>query len=328
MYVEAKSAEEERKERIITKMIREMGTTCYTALQDPEIIEIMLNPDGEIWFDRLGQGQSFSGEKMKVEYSHAFLGTVASYLGVQLHNEKPILEGELPIDGSRIEGTLPPITSQPGFTIRKKASKIFTLNEYLQDGRISDRDAEIIRNAICDRKNILIAGATGSGKTTLTNAILHEIGLLCPHDRIVLMEDTLELQCSHKNQYPMRTSLTVDMRMLLKTTMRLRPDRIVIGEVRGAEALDLLKSWNTGHPGGVTTIHANSSIEALSRLEMLIQEAIEIPMQRLIAKAVGLCIFIQRLARRGPHVTEIMEVKDWSKENSYSVEYLKKSEEV
>lgn len=306
------------KQRLIEKIKIELGSLCLAALENPNVIEIMLNSNGTLWIEELGKPivQVGSMEESKVQ---ALLGTIASYLNTTITSQNPILECELPIDGSRFEGLLPPIVNKPTFTIRKKASKIFTLEEYYQQKALSQEQYFQIKKAIYNsedseqsKRNILIVGGTGSGKTTLANAIIHGIVQQTPDDRVVIIEDTAEIQCAAKNAVILRTSDNVNMLMLLRATMRLRPDRILVGEVRGAEALDLLKSWNTGHSGGVATIHANSARAGLTRLELLISEATIAPMQTLIAEAINIVIFITK-TKNGRIIKEIIEVEGYDK---------------
>ncbi len=167
--------------------------------------------------------------------------------------------------------------------------------------------ASVIRHAVASRLNIVICGGTGSGKTTLANAVIAEILSSAPDDRIVILEDTAELRCTAQNVVALHTSETIDMARLLKSTMRLRPDRIVVGEVRDGAALTLLKSWNTGHPGGISTVHSNSALSALARLEQLTAEASQQPMQAVIGEAVDLVVFVERGAG-GRRVREIIRV--------------------
>ena len=167
--------------------------------------------------------------------------------------------------------------------------------------------ADVIRSAVASKLNLLVAGGTGSGKTTLTNAILAEIVAHSPEDRLVILEDTAEIQCAAENAVSLHTSEPVDMSRLLKSTMRLRPDRIIVGEVRDGAALTMLKAWNTGHPGGVATIHSNSARSALQRLEQLTAEASHQPMQAVIGDAVDLVISIERTAK-GRRIAEILHV--------------------
>ena len=235
--------------RNLDKLRREMGATIRQAMDDPVVIEVMLNPDGSVWTDKLGIGMEYLCDMSEVQ-ALQMLGTIAHMLGTVVNYHHPKVEGELPGDGSRVEGVIPPIVPRPVFNIRKKASAVFSLDEYVESGRAEEKDAELLREAIKERKNILVVGGTGTGKTTFTNAILNEMRLLTPQHRLVILEDTQELQCTMKNFIAMRTNSDVSMQDLLKITMRQRPDRIVVGEVRGREALDMLKAWNTGHPGG------------------------------------------------------------------------------
>ena len=305
-------------QRLIEKIKIELGSICLTALENPNVIEIMLNSDGTLWIEELGKPIMHVGS-MQESKVKALLGTIASYLNTTITATNPILECELPIDGSRFEGLLPPIVNKPTFTIRKKASQIFTLEEYYQQKVLSKEQYLQIKKSIYNpkdleqsKKNILIVGGTGSGKTTLANAIIDGIVQQTPNDRIVIIEDTAEIQCAAKNAVILRTSDKVNMLTLLRATMRLRPDRILVGEVRGAEALDLIKSWNTGHSGGVATIHANSARAGLTRLELLISEATQAPMQTLISEAINIVIFITK-AKDGRTVKEIIEVTGYDK---------------
>ena len=238
------------------------------------------------------------------------LGTVAAALGLVVNASSPIVEGELPLDGSRFEGLMPPLVSAPVFAIRKKANEVYTLDEYVTRGIMRRAHAEAVHAAVAARNNILIAGGTGSGKTTLANAVLHEIGLTWAEERVVLIEDTVELQCTVPNRVELRTAEPADLTRLLRATLRLRPDRIVVGEVRGAEALALLKAWNTGHPGGLATVHANSAAASLTRLAQLIQESGVPASPQLIAEAVHLIVFIARTGR-GRCVEEVARVQGW-----------------
>jgi type IV secretion system protein VirB11 len=243
------------------------------------------------------------------------LGTLAMLLGTEITKEKPSLSGELPIDnGSRVQGIVPPVCASPIVVIRKRVSSVIPLDDYLKKEKITEKQYEIILNALGKRKNIILAGGTGSGKTTFGNALLLKLAKVTPDERVVIMEDTAELQCKMKNTVKLHTvkdkdgSDLITLNHLLRMTMRLSPSRIIIGEVRGGEALDLLKSWNTGHPGGFATVHANSALATLSRLEQLIMEAAPYPMKELIGEAVNIIILLQRHAAAGPRVEQIIEV--------------------
>jgi type IV secretion system protein VirB11 len=328
-----KSQKELVRQRLEEKLERECGPVMMNALRDPAVVEIMLNPDGRLWIDAAGRGMSCTGHSMSPGAAESILTTCASMLNTTVTRDAPILEGEFPLDGSRLEGILPPIVRAPVFTIRKKALKVFTLEEYRAKGIIGAslgapaapsgpaartehaHPIEALRHAVRERHNILIVGGTGSGKTTLANAVLAEISLQCGDDRLVAIEDTMELQVAMPNSVLLRTSEQAGMQRLLRATMRLRPDRIVVGEVRGGEALTLLKSWNTGHPGGLATIHANSAEGGLIRLAQLIYEApearnlSELSIATMIKEAVNLVVFIERAATAaGRAVRELMRI--------------------
>lgn len=307
--------------RLLAALEHNLGPVLMGALRDPEVVEIMLNPDGRIWIERLGQDME-QVSAMEPGQSRLIISLVASGLETVVTTENPIVEGELPLDGSRFEGLLPPVVSSPSFTIRKKASRVFSLEDYVAAGILAPILIPVISKAIVDRKNILVVGGTGSGKTTLVNALIRQMSEDCPDDRLLILEDTMELQSKSPNTVFFRTSDFVDMRRLVKVTMRYRPTRIIVGEVRDGAALDLLKAWNTGHPGGIATVHANSAVEGLDRMEELVAEATIAPKQRLISKAVGLVIFIER-APGGRRVSEMLEIIGHEPEtNHYQTETL------
>jgi len=277
------------------KLRIEAGTEVLRALEAPDVIEILLNPDGRLWVESMGAGGMAEIGRMGPLNAEALIGTVADSLGIVATRETPIVEGEFPLDGSRFEGLLPPVVSGPAFTIRKKPPTIFTLEDYVRKGIVDLYQRDRIESAILQYENILVVGGTGSGKTTLTNAIIDGIAAIHPDDRLVIIEDTAEIRCRSENAVILRSTVDVSMERLLRATMRLRPDRIVVGEVRGMEALALLKAWNTGHPGGVATVHANSAQAGLIRLEQLVAESgSQQDMRPLIAEAVDLALFIER----------------------------------
>ena len=298
---------EESRRRVGIKLTRELGPVVGMLLEDPSVIEIMLNPNGELWVERLGESMKPCGH-MPESAARNLMNTVSSWVNEELTEHNPILECELPLDGSRFEALVPPIVEGPTFTIRKRAIMIFTLNDYVEKGIMTAEQCGAIKAAALDRKNILIVGGTGTGKTTLTNAVINYLVDVCPDDRFVIMEDTRELQCTAKNAVLMRSVDQADMTRLLKTTMRLRPDRILVGEVRDGAALALLKAWNTGHPGGVATLHANSAAAGLIRMEQLVAEASPAPMQSLIGEAVDLIVSIERCAG-GRRINEVLKVE-------------------
>jgi len=272
------------------------GPDIAAALADPLVIEVMVNPDGVLRVDRLGQGRSETSVQIEASQVERIIRLVASHARAEVHGDAPIVSAELPPHaegraGERFEGLLPPVATGPCFAIRKPATRLYGLDDYVADGIMSAGAVDRLKAAVTKRLNILVAGGTSSGKTTLANALLAEMA--GADERVILIEDTRELQSPAPDTVALRTRLPhVTMTDLVRSTLRLRPDRIVVGEVRGPEALDMLKAWNTGHPGGIATVHANSAPAALYRIEQLVQEAVVTVPRRLIAEAIDLVVFI------------------------------------
>lgn len=303
-----RAAHPEQQQRLYAKLCRELGPSTLAALSDPNVTEVMCNPDGSLWVESHAQGMRETGDHLTESQVESLIGTVAALLGTVVHGRAPIVEGELPINGYRFEGILPPVSTAPTFVIRKSASQVYTLEDYAEAGIMTAAQLEVFRHSVRERRNILIAGGTASGKTTLANALMREIVAAGdPAERIVILEDTRELQCEARNAVQLHTGDVADLTRLVRVTMRLRPDRIIVGEVRGGEALALLKAWNTGHPGGITTVHANSAAAALLRLESLIQESGVPPQPRLVAETVDLVAFIVRTPE-GRRIRELARV--------------------
>ena len=313
------SAVEEVAERQLRMLRTALGPHIAGALSDPKVIEIMVNPDGALWLDRLGDGLTETGTTLSAADTERIIRLIAAYVRVEVHAAAPIVSAELPGTGERFEGILPPIVRAPAFSIRKRAIEVIGLNRYVEEGILTEPQAQGLRLAVRERLNILIAGGTSTGKTTLANALLREIA--STNDRVVVLEDTVELQCIAKDHVPMRTKPGVaSMTQLVRSTLRLRPDRIILGEVRGPEALDLLKAWGTGHPGGIATLHAGSAHGALMRLEQLIQEAVISVPRALIAETINIIVSITR--RDGVRrVEEIVRVRRLHA-NGYELEPL------
>lgn len=308
-------------DRLQASLTHNLGPTIMEALNDPDVIEIMVNPDQTLWIEKLGQDMALCGTLASAQ-SRLIISLVASALETTVTADRPIVEGELPLDGSRFEGLMPPIVAGPSFTIRKRASRVFTLDDYVASGILPQAASGILARAIETRRNILVVGGTGSGKTTFVNAIIDGISRYCPTDRLIIIEDTAELQSASENTVFMRSADGVPIQRLVKVSMRYRPTRILVGEVRDGSALDLLKAWNTGHPGGVATVHAGSAAAGLLRLEQLIAEATPVPMPALIAEAVDMICFIER-APGGRRVSDIVTVKGFDPiTRSYDLEHL------
>ena len=307
-----------REERLRRKLHRELGPAVLEALGDEKTIEVMVNPDGRVWWDRLGDGQSLLPDEFSAERAESLVGTVAALLDTVANQGHPIVEGELPFFGFRFEGIVPPVAPRATATIRKHSSQVRTLDDYVAEQRLSAFHADALREAVRERLNIIVTGGTASGKTTFVNALLQEkVKLSHPNHRFVILEDTIELRCTAPNRVALRTSEVADLTRLVRATMRLRPDAIIVGEVRGREALDMLKAWNTGHPGGMCTVHANSARAALSRLDQLVQEA-GVPSQPfLLADAVDLVV-----ALRERHVREVLRVRGYDPTRGFELEEL------
>ncbi|KFD30080.1 P-type conjugative transfer ATPase TrbB [Sphingobium yanoikuyae] len=299
-----------------------LGPAIAAALADPLVIEIMVNPDGVLRLDRLGEGRIETSARLEAAEAERIVRLVASHMRTEVHADAPIISAELPIheDGSggeRFEGLLPPVASAPCFAIRKPAARIYRLADYVADGIMRAEVAVALANAVVARRNILVAGGTSSGKTTLANALLVEMGNL--DERVILIEDTRELQCAAPDTVALRTKPgAVTMADLVRSTLRLRPDRIIVGEVRGGEALDMLKAWNTGHPGGIATVHANSARSALYRIEQLVAESVVTVPRRLIAEAIDMVVFISGRGT-GRRIETVAEVGGLDADGDYAV---------
>ena len=296
------------RDRAKKQLTRDLGEKVLTALHDPRTVEIMLNADGRLWQERLGEAMRCIGT-MRGTQARGIVNTVAGYHGRELTRSNPTLECEFPLDGSRFAGQVPPVVAEVVFAIRKKAVSVFTLDDYVASGIMTPAQCGRIQDAAARRRDILVTGGTGSGKTTLVNAVLNHIVAIEPDVRLVIIEDTGEIQCTAGNYIQYHTSFEVSMTQLLRTTLRMRPDRIIVGEVRGPEALDLLMAWNTGHEGGVATLHANDARSGLSRLAMLISMHPDSPkpIEPLIGEAVHLIVHIARTPA-GRRIEEILEV--------------------
>lgn len=296
-------------ERKLEALRHALGPAILAALVEPAVVEILVNPDGRLVLDRIGQGREDTTLRLDADACERVIRLVADYVGDPVTREDPRLSGVLPVTGERFQAFLPPVTKGPAFSIRKRPAVIWKLDDYVRDGVMTDRQASVLRLAVSERRNLLISGGTGSGKTTLANALLAEPAFA--GDRVFLIEDTPELQCS---AWDLVATLTrrfprpIRVADLVRDALRMRPDRIVVGEMRdGAAAFETLKAWNTGHPGRLSTIHANSPADALSRLEDLIAEVSTTVPRRAIAQAVDVVVQIER-NQTGRRVTGIIQI--------------------
>jgi P-type conjugative transfer ATPase TrbB len=299
------------KERARRMIERDMGTSLLATLRDPRTVEVMLNADGRLWCERLGEGMECLGTVPPAR-AEAIIKTVAGFHRKEITRQSPYLDGEFPLDGSRFAAQIPPIVPAPTFAIRKRALAVYQLEQYVEQGIMTARHRDVLLTAIADRRNILVVGGTGSGKTTLVNALIDSMMSLFPHLRVFIFEDTAEIQCRAENGVQYHTTVDVTMATLLKISMRMRPDRILVGEIRGPEALDLLMAWNSGHEGGIATLHANHARAGLSKLALYISmnQDYPKPIEPLIAEAVQVVVHITRCAD-GRRVDDILEVQGY-----------------
>lgn len=297
-------------ENVIKLLEQSFGTEIMGFLNDKDVIEVYLNDDQNLWIDTLSEGRKKTGIRISYDDSLRINTLVAGAVGTEINMKNPLVTAELPIGGSRFQGEIPPTVKNPIFNIRKKAIKIFSLEEYVNNEVMTEKQYESICKAVKEKKNILVIGGTSSGKTTLCNAIINEMAKY--QERMIIIEDTQELQCACDDRVFLRTSDTVTIRDLLKATLRMRPDRISIGEIRGGAALDLLKAWNSGHPGGICTIHADSPRAGLDQLEQYISEVSISPQQKMISRVAHVLVFIKRegLKRKIGSIAEVKGYKD------------------
>lgn len=307
----AEEAHERRRQMLRTAF----GPVIAAALADPTVLEVMVNPDGRLWIDRACDGRADSGVEIGAAEAERIIRLVAAHVRREVTDWAPIVSAELPDTGERFEGVMPPVATAPCFSIRKPAEVVFTLEDYVAGGIMTPIQADVLTTAVRDKRNMVVVGGTSSGKTTLVNALLAEIATL--DERVIILEDTRELRCAARDVVQLRTKPGVaSLADLVRSTLRLRPDRIIVGEVRGPEALDMIKAWNTGHPGGLTTIHANSAEAALLRLEQLIQETVITVPRDLIALTVEILVFIE--GRGGQRrITCVVEVDGLDDDGEY-----------
>lgn len=291
-------------DRILAILKSSLGEKINSYFEDEDIIEIMLNDDKTVWVDSLTKGMYFTGIILENTEAMKIINTVATFMEAKVDKKNPRMSAELPDTGFRFESVIPPNVDNPIFTIRKKSILIFTLDDYVRMGSLTEFQKGVIEKAINNYKNILIVGGTSTGKTTFANAC---IGAIPKKDRLVILEDTKEIRSLCPNKISLKTSIYTSMEELFYSTMRLRPDRIVVGEIRGATSLDLLTAWNSGHGGGVSTIHSDSTEGALEQLEQYNQRKSVDKQQKLIGKAIDLVVVLKRVNGERK-VVEIKEV--------------------
>jgi len=297
-------AQETTQDRLVEMLANAMGAAIGDLLHDPTIEELRSNPEGRLWCVREGVRLN-TGKVLSETARRQLISIVAHAVGVTVDETNPSFPAELPESGYRFHAVIPPQSPDgPTFVIRKKPTKVFSLNDYVVAEIMTSEQADYIRQAVAKRENILVGGGTGSGKTTLTNAILKEIGRVA--GRVLTVEDTLELQVEADEVVRQRTVRTGNvvrrtMQDVVRDMLRLSPDRIIVGEVRGPEAIDMVQGWNTGHPGGVATIHCNSAPDAMDRLEDLLIQGGYTPVPRQLVKAINIILFVGNMTVETQH---------------------------
>ncbi|MBF0570769.1 MAG: P-type conjugative transfer ATPase TrbB [Candidatus Omnitrophica bacterium] len=312
--------------RTQNKLKQDLGELVLSALLDEEIYEVLLNPDGILWVDGYRGKREYGA--MTASAAKNLINTVASVSDETVTNKNPSFAGELWVEIKeelrlfRFQAFIPPVVTYPAFAIRKRAIQVIPLQDYVKDEIITRDQERIIEKSIEQRMSILVVGGTQSGKTTFCNAILNCIAKTHPNDRVIIIEDTQELKCDVKDSVMMRASPFRSINDLIFDAMRMRPDRIIIGEVRGKEAHSMIKAFNTGHPGGLSTVHANSAASGLLRLEQLIMEAGVPPVPEAIAEAVNVLVYIQKTnkGKKGRQVTSIVKLNGYDKIKGYLTE--------
>lgn len=312
--------------------------------EDPLCVDVVVNPDGLVWRNRIGHGWEQAGAMRESEIRRLLSG-IATVRGVELNHEHPIVETDIPGNGSRIEGLLSPVVNGAALAIRPLNRQVWTLGDYIAGGISTEKTdpqnskrhqdhflgevrgkchAEILRLALRYRRNIVVAGGTGSGKTTFSNMVLQEASRLTPRDRVVVIEDTRELRCPLENHVSLLAAGNISLLQCLKVTLRLAPDRIVVGEVRDENARELLNAWNTGHPGGIATVHANDALNVLRRFEQLLNSSTA-ETKETIAQAVNIVFFMDKdpSIRAGRKLREVMLVHAYDRvKQEYVTEYI------
>lgn len=309
---------DESQQRLFDKLHRDLGQSIIAFLQDNDVNEIILNSDSYLWVDRISCGMKHV-DLFSRQQALSIINAVAGIYGLIVNAQKPFVEARLPVyktmQGERFTATIPPVDEAPTFNIRKRSEAVFSLDDYINSGRMTQKQADILRQLVIDRQNILVCGGPGSGKTTVTNALIKAAVESDASQRFILLEDTPELQCTAPNVLKLLTMEHVTMNQLLSLSMRRRPDRILVGEVRGAEAHSMLKAWNVGCPGGICTVHANGAFEAIQRILDLSMEAkLTEPPISLVLHTINAVVSVGRRGSEKGFIETIVTLKGYGNE--------------
>jgi type IV secretion system protein VirB11 len=300
---------EEKQTRLLNKLNNEFGKSILSYLSNPDVLEIIVNPDNKLWIKHYSRGYVNTSESLCSDTAYQLICTVAHHQGITANEDHPIIETELPYLNYRFSGVLPPVVTSASFIIRKQTDVIYTLDSFLKTHLLNQAQVKSIRDSIKQNDSIIIAGAPGTGKTTLANAILSEMCQLSnPNDRFLVLEDTRELQCTAPNTLNLKTTKHISHNDLLKATLRFSPDRIIIGECRGSEMYTLLKAWNTGAKGGIATIHANNASATLIKINDLAHESGFPISPYLICESIDLVVVMDFDEKHSRKVNEIVKV--------------------
>jgi pilus assembly protein CpaF len=319
-------AERERLSREILDEIFGLGP-LEPLLKDSSISDILVNRFDRVYVERAGKLERTALTFKDDSHLMQIIERIVSRVGRRVDESSPMVDARL-ADGSRVNAIIPPLAIDgPCLSIRRFGRDPVTARQMIENQTLTESMLELLSAMVKGRLNILVSGGTGAGKTTLLNVLS---GYIPNSDRVVTIEDAAELQLKQEHVVRLETRPpniegkgAVRQRQLVINSLRMRPDRIVVGEVRGAEAHTLLKAWNTGHPGGLGTVHANGALLGLTRLESLVAEGTAAPQQKLIAETVDLVIFVdpEPSLKAGRKVREMLLVTGW-KEGQYQVEHV------
>jgi type IV secretion system protein VirB11 len=298
--------------RIQEKLAREM-TQLQPFLDDPDVIEAMVNGKGIVHVDRMSVGKQITDITLTEMQRESIIGTIAAWHGQVVNAHSPTLQAEMPADGGRFQGMIRPV-SAPHFVIRRPFNRVLPLEQFVAEGSMTAAQADFLREAVASNDKVLIGGKTLSGKTVLANSLIHEVyEQRRPDVRTILLEDTYEMTAPPEatNFEHLHTCDVADLGFLVQKSMRLSPDLFVIGEMRGAEAWDVLDGWTTGHGFSVSTVHAHDCLGTLLRLEHLIKKAGVQPDREEIGHTVNVLVAMERDAAHHWRVKEMARCQGW-----------------